>query len=155
MRVLILSTALAASLLGGQHDHDDPETFESILNLVIRSSRERLRPLKTFRIERQPANYYWYEVTDSLPGAQCRIYEHPRMVYLCTWTAAKPGGPSTQEALRDDVLKATGEQYSVVPTKAGLTFEPREPRRYPVIEVSGERKSKDGMQLRVYPVSRD
>jgi len=139
-----------------QQDHDEgPETFESTLHLILRSSRENLRPLKTFRIEQRPSNDYWYEVTDSLPGAACRIFEHPRMVYQCTWTLAKPGGPADSAALVGEIVKAAPEQYEIVRKKGTISMEPKEIRRYPVMEIAGERAGKAGLVLRIYPVPRD
>jgi hypothetical protein len=147
--ILVVLTAFA------QDSHDEPETFDSILNVVIRASRERLRPLKTFRIEQRPGTDYWYEVTETLPGAECRILEHPRMVYQCTWTASKKGGPAGSEALMNEINKAAPDKYVIVKTKRVISFEPREPRRYPPMEIAGERSTTPGMQLRIYAVPRD
>jgi hypothetical protein len=36
-----------------------------------------------------------------------------------------------------------------------VTLEPREARRYPLMEIVGERSSKTGMILRIFAVARD
>jgi hypothetical protein len=152
-----VAVLIPCSLLLAHDDHDDEkETFQSLISLIVRSAREKLRPLKTFRIEARPSNDYWYEVTDTLPGADCRIYEHPRMVYQCVWTSAKPGGPASQSGLIDEIRKASPEMWTVVRHGASqVTLEPREARRYPLMEIVGERSSTTGMILRIFAVARD
>lgn len=145
---------VSLGLLFAHDEHDEKETFQSLMQLIVRSAREKLRPLKTFRIETRPANTYWYEVTDVLPGSECKIFEHPRMVYECVWTSAKADGPADAAALIAEIDKAEPERWTVVRGKTGITLEPREPRRYPLMEITGERGSKTGMILRVYAVAR-
>jgi hypothetical protein len=137
------------------NEHDEKETFQSLMNLIVRSARERLRPLKTFRIEQRPSNNYWYEVTDVLPGSECRIYEHPRMVYHCIWTVSKQGGPANVTALLGEIERSSPGQWAVEAGKGITVLAPKEPRRYPLMEITGERDSKTGMQLKVFAVARE
>lgn len=87
-RTLALLLSLAALLPGQQHDDHDhgPLTLEVLVVQLISASRERFRPVMTYRVDMRPRGNSWYEAKYVLPEAQsCRVYEQPQMRYVCEW----------------------------------------------------------------------
>lgn len=142
------------------HDEDSLESgrFQEVMHRLIRASREKLRPLKTFRIDMRPGSVYWYEVDVVLPGAEkCRIYEHPEMVYRCEWKRPADVPSATVYASLVRALKETLSQTDwTVQASSGVTqFQPVNPRRNPLIEVRvGGPKSKPLLELLLFSVDR-
>ena len=119
-----------------QDDHNHLTlSFAETIQLVVRASREGFRPLKTFRIEMHPKRDYWYNVTNVLPGAtQCRVFEHPQMVYRCEWTRTKESVAS----LAGQIGPALGEPWKRGDASAALVrFEPLNVRREGLVEIRG------------------
>ncbi len=87
-RALAVWLSLAALLPGQQHDDHDhgPLTLEVLVLQLTSASRERFRPVMTYRVDMRPRGNSWYEAKYILPEAQsCRVYEQPRMRYVCEW----------------------------------------------------------------------
>jgi hypothetical protein len=133
---------LAALSRGNQSattdEHHNDHSFESVLKRVIRASRERFRPVQTFRIDNYPNGDYWYEVDHPLPGATlCRVFEHPELIYQCEWTSSKktPKIPTFVE-LADQMERSLGASWTRTNREMGriVLFEPKN-RREGVVEV--------------------
>ncbi|MFN7932111.1 MAG: hypothetical protein U0R19_02215 [Bryobacteraceae bacterium] len=80
--------SLAALLAAQQHDDHDhgPATPEVLVAQLISASRERFRPVMTYRVDMRPRGNSWYEAKYVLPEAQsCRVFEQPQMRYVCEW----------------------------------------------------------------------
>jgi hypothetical protein len=159
--LMVTVAGLSASYTSGFffHDDEDPraKTFPDIVQRLVRASRERLRPLKTFRVDMHPSLEYWYEVEVLLPGAEtCRIYEHPRMVYRCEMKVPKN---LPAKAVYGDVVKdvqaglgsTDWTTHSSSDRREITRFEPVDPRRNPEIEVrlSGS-KTKPTVEFLLY-----
>ena len=154
MRWLCVIAFVCSAVASGWHDdEDEPRTFKSIVQLIVRSSRENLRPLKTSRMEMRPSMHYWYEVTDVLPGAQtCRIYEHPRMVYKCDWKRSRDAAV-TQKRVAKEIGDALGStEFRVVESQTTTRFEPLNSHRNPLVQVT---VANGAVEVTVYPVVRD
>ncbi|MBL8175451.1 MAG: hypothetical protein JNK48_12325 [Bryobacterales bacterium] len=80
---------LAPLLCGQKDDHEHgPVTFTVLLEQLVSASRERFRPVMTYRVDMRPRGNSWYEAKYILPEAQsCRVYEHPQLRYVCEWSA--------------------------------------------------------------------
>lgn len=88
-RALTLLLSFSLQLAGQQHDDHDhgPATVEVLVAQLISASRERFRPVMTYRVDMRPRGNSWYEAKYVLPDAQsCRVYEHPQMRYVCEWS---------------------------------------------------------------------
>jgi hypothetical protein len=144
--------------------HDDehgPQSFKEVVQRLVRASRENLRPLRTFRIERHPSADYWYEVEVKLPGAKtCRIYEHPQMVYRCEWNRARNVlvNSAYANAVKSIETALDTTNWTVRSSSDGTfvtRFEPVNPRRYPVFEVrvTGQRRNPT-IEVLLFPVDR-
>ena len=131
------------------HDEDKDESFEAVVERIVRAARENLRPLKASRIEMHPSMHYWYEVTDTIPGASmCRIYEHPRMMYKCEWKS-----PAAYENVVTQLAKVLGsEEWTLKTLARSAVFEPSRAHRNGSFEV---RRIGSGMEVLVFPVVRD
>ena len=129
--------ALLTCCVSAAHDHGDgPASFRDTVQLILRSSRENLRPLKASRIEIHPRRDYWYEVTDVLPGARvCRIYEHPAMVYKCEWKAETDVSAAFARLVSDIGAVLGTEDWLPAPGARQMRFEPVNPLRNGVVEV--------------------
>jgi hypothetical protein len=127
----IVAGLLAVAAAG--HDEIHELSFAETVQLVVRASREGLRPLKTFRIEMHPSRDYWYNVTNVLPGASmCRIFEHPQLVYRCEWNRGK----ITLAALAAQIGTALGDRWKRVdPSATVVRFEPLNARREGLVEL--------------------
>jgi hypothetical protein len=112
-------------------------SFAETVQLLVRASREGLRPLKTFRIEIHPSRDYWYNVTNALPGATtCRIFEHPRMIYKCEWTKkVRAGDAPLFKDLATQIEAALGDPWTRTDHPAVVRFDPKNVRREGVIEI--------------------
>jgi hypothetical protein len=110
------------ALAAAAHDDHIVLSFAETIQLVVRASREGFRPLKTFRIEIYPKRDYWYNVTNTLPGAsQCRVFEHPQLVYRCEWTRTK----ETVTSIAGQIGLALGEPWKRIDgNDTLLRFEP-------------------------------
>jgi hypothetical protein len=131
-----LSRGYQGATTGEQH-HDD--SFESVLQRVIRASRERFRPVQTFRIDNYPNGDYWYEVDHPLPGATlCRVFEHPELIYQCEWIRSKktPKIPTFDE-LAAQVERSLGTSWTRTNRDTGRTvvFGRMNTRREGMVEV--------------------
>ncbi len=133
--VVLFCWILTADAWTGPDDDHGPESFRVVLQRIIRAARENLRPLKTFRIEQYPGRLYWYEVETVLPDAvQCRIYEHPAMVYVCEMRTP-PG--STPQAVHAATVQRFSEALGVADWKerrdsaSVTTLEPVDATRNP------------------------
>jgi hypothetical protein len=120
-------------------DHNKNPSFESALHRVIRASRERFRPVQTFRIDNYPGRDYWYEVDTPLPGAAlCRVFEHPELIYQCEWTSRKKTPkPLTFIELADQMERSLGTSWTRTSRnrEGTVLFEPKNPRREGIVEV--------------------
>jgi hypothetical protein len=135
MRALVI-LALAVCSSGGLHDQDEPESFQEMVQRIVRSSRENMRPLKTSRIEMRPSMDYWYEVTHVLPGARtCRVYEHPEMVYKCEWKHGKDISAAYERVANDLAGALGGVDWKTVSSRRVTRFEPFNPKRNGIVEV--------------------
>ena len=137
-------------LTAAAHDEHLTLSFAETVQLVVRASREGFRPLKTFRIEMHPSRDYWYNVTNTLPGAsQCRVFEHPQLVYRCEWARGK----QTVAGIAAQIGAALGDPWNRADTAKALRFEPLNPRREGGIEI---RQRGNGIEVTFYrPAGRD
>lgn len=144
---------LLACAAWAHDDHEEKdESFKGVVQLIVRASRENLRPLKTSRIEMHPSMHYWYEVSDLIPGAtMCRIYEHPRMVYRCEWATKSPR-PVYDKLVKDLVMSLGSEDWVLKKAATSTRFDPVRPNRNGVIDV---RLGGPGVETMFYPVQRD
>jgi hypothetical protein len=148
-RVLLVLVACTAWC---HDDEDKDETFEAVVQRIVRASRENLRPLKASRIEMRPSMHYWYEVTDIIPGAAlCRIYEHPRMVYRCEWKS-RSAGPLHDKLVKDLAAVLGTDEWTLHRSATGTRFEPVKPNRNGVVDVL---LKPAGVEVAFYPVPRD
>lgn len=126
----------ATLMLFGQQDKHEEVPLRIQMMVVISASRERFRPLMTYRIEQRPGNSYWYETTITLEGGRyCRIYEHPSLRFVCQWDAKTKIDELTkrlQEALGDGWKRADEKARSKAPRFAHKD----EPAKNPVMELS-------------------
>ena len=83
--------SLAGSAAAQHDDHGHgPMTLPILLEQLVSASRERFRPVMTYRVDMRPRGNSWYEAKYALPEALwCRVFEHPRLRYECEW-GAKP-----------------------------------------------------------------
>jgi hypothetical protein len=134
----------------GQHNKNN--SFESALHRVIRASRERFRPVQTFRVNMYPGRDYWYEVDTPLPGATlCRVFEHPELTYQCEWTRSKrTPKPLPFVELADQMERSLGTPWTRRnrEKEGTVLFEPKNPRREGVVELrSRDTAGKSLLQL--------
>lgn len=86
--LLALAGLLCGRSLRAQGTGDKSYSLEVLLALLVSASRERFRPIRTYRVDMRPRGGSWYHVKHSLPDAEvCRIYEYPEMIYVCEWSA--------------------------------------------------------------------
>ena len=159
MRLLLTAPCLwFLSLAATPNAHDDDHTHDlslkDVLHRIVRASRERFSPQKTFRVEMHPKRDYWYEVESSLPGATtCRIYEHPELIYQCEWFKDKrtPNPPSFSQ-LAHNVEAALGEKWTRSEPKSGrlVIFEPKDPTREGVIDLKSHNTSSRRLELTIH-----
>lgn len=158
-RACLFSLSLTFLLsVGPVQAHEDEHmtlSFAETVQLIVRASREGLRPLKTFRIEMHPSRDYWYHVTNALPGAStCRIFEHPRLLYKCEWTKPAPAGEF--RSLATQIEAALGDPWTRTDRPSLVRFDPKNVRREGVVEVrdrGGARTT--AVDVIFYPPERD
>jgi hypothetical protein len=150
--ILIVFECLLPALSRGNQDEATGEhhnSFASVLHRVIRASRERFRPVQTFRIDMYPSREYWYEVDTPLPGATlCRVFEHPELIYECEWTRSRkaPAPPAFVE-LADQLERSLGAAWTRTNgDKHGtVLFKPKKPEREGLVELRS--RDADGTPL--------
>ncbi len=112
MRLLAFFLAVACL---GQQDHKEDVPFDILIKLITHAARERFRPIMTYRVERRPSGFSWYEAKYELPGARaCRIFETPKVAFVCEWEKPKAGATAKYpfaEAVKQ-FSAALGEEWN-------------------------------------------
>jgi hypothetical protein len=93
---------------------DEIEEFRTVLQRIIRASRENFRPVEGARIDLYPGRRSYFQARVDLPGTtECRIDETPVLAYSCKWKpepkAITPG--ALCKRLTDQVEAALGSEW--------------------------------------------